>query len=39
MRCNGVLTAPERAMLALLGQDTQKLRDAAIADQVPDPLG
>jgi hypothetical protein len=23
----------------LLGQDTQKLRDAALADQVPDPLG
>jgi glyoxylase-like metal-dependent hydrolase (beta-lactamase superfamily II) len=23
----------------LLGQDTQKLRDAATADQVPDPLG
>jgi glyoxylase-like metal-dependent hydrolase (beta-lactamase superfamily II) len=23
----------------LLGQDTKKLRDAAIADQVPDPLG
>jgi glyoxylase-like metal-dependent hydrolase (beta-lactamase superfamily II) len=23
----------------LLGQDTQKLRDAALADQIPDPLG